>query len=358
MDYKTEILKAFLENTTLVQSMKECDHGDVKTGRVNPYHMEGCIWTHTMLVYNACDPTNPIELIMALCHDIGKVATRKVKEDGKISFYGHSDASIQSTIDFLMYLVQKEIITDLDVDYFLEFGLSAMANHMVYYQNYDKLNHFTGNDDLYKLYFKRMEYMDGNGSICKSEKIEDAKGTEVKEYVPKRWNPDLPTVTIWTGLPGSGKDYLAEQTEDVILSFDEIRVDVYLQHLNDIDDHTRRTPAEVYSNAFVFCNERKTNLMKIMSKMARKELGLGNNVSICNTSLTRKARRSIINSIGVKYNYVVKQVFVPTKVLFERNTKRTNHNVPTNVINRMMNNMTVCTHFEPHINDIEYILNV
>jgi len=358
MNYKIEILKAFLDNKTLCDSMKNCDHGNPDTGRINPYHICGSVWCHTMLVYNQADPINPIELIMALCHDIGKVVTRKVKEDGKVSFYGHADASIQPTIDFILYLVSKEIINYDDVDYFMEFGLSAMANHMVYYQNYNKLDHFTGNDDLYKIYFKRMENMDGNGSISKSEKIEDVKDIEVKEYIPKKWNDKLPTVTIWTGLPGSGKDYLAEQTDDVILSFDDIRVDCYMQHLFDIDDHIKRTPAEVYDNAFGFCNERKTNLMKIMSKLAQHELKFGNNVSICNTSLTRKARRSIINSIGVKYNYVVKQVFVPTKVLIERNSTRTNHNVPINVIERMMDHMTVCTHFEPHINEIEYILNV
>jgi tRNA uridine 5-carbamoylmethylation protein Kti12 len=95
-----------------------------------------------------------------------------------------------------------------------------------------------------------------------------------------------------------------------------------------------------------------------MSRDARKILQKGNNVNICNTSLTRKARRGIINSIGVKYNYVVKQVFAPTDVIMERNQKRMNHNVPVSAIHRMMDHMTVCTHFEPHINEIEYILNV
>jgi len=357
MNYKVEILKAFLENTELVKSMKDCDHGH--NGRDNDYHLCGNCWTHTMLVYNQSDPDDLIELIMALCHDIGKVITRKVKDDGsKVTFYGHADASIQPTIDFLMHLRNKDIIHLGDVDYFIEIGLSPMANHMIYYQNYNKLNYFTGNDTLLEVYYRRMEEMDGQGSICKGEKIEQTKGTELKKYIPKVWNDDLPVVTIWTGLPGSGKDYLADKTDDIVLSFDKTRVDVYLQYLASIGDTMTRTPAQVYADAFVYCNEHKVDLMKIMSSNARKILQKGNNVNICNTSLTRKARRGIINSIGVKYNYVVKQVFTPTDVIFERNMNRTNHNVPVSVIHRMMEHMTVCTHFEPHINEIEYILNV
>jgi len=354
MNYKIEILKAFLENTELVKSMKDCDHGH--NSKNNPYHLCGSNWCHSMLVYNQADSTDPIELIMALCHDIGKVITRKIKEDGsKVTFYGHADASIQPTIDFLMYLRNMDIIDDDIVDEFMEFGLPAMANHMVYYQNYNKLLYFTGNDIILWKYYKRMEEMDGQGSICDGVPIEQENRTELKEYVPKKWNDKLPTVTIWIGLPGSGKDFLADAE---ILSFDEIRVDVYLQYLASIGDHTRRTPAQVYADAFIHCNEKKTDLMKIMSKKARALLLESRHVSICNTSLTRKSRRAIINSIGVKYNYVVKQVFAPTNVIMDRNENRTNHNVPIPVINRMMYHMTVCTHFESHINSIEYILNV
>jgi predicted kinase len=355
MNYKVEILSAFLENKELVQSMKDCDHGH--DGRVNPYHLCGSCWCHSMLVYNQADPTNPIELIMALCHDIGKTLVRDVKEDGKVTFYGHADASIQPTIDFIMYLRDNSIINDHDVDYFMEVGLSPMANHMVYYQNYNKLNYFTGNDTLIEMYFRRMARMDGKGSICKGEKIEQSKGTELKEYISESWNSKLPTVTIWTGLPGSGKDYLAEQNNDEILSFDKIRLEVYKNILLDgvWDD---LTDIQKYQNAFAYCNANKTDIMKIMSKKAKILLQGGKNANICNTSLTRKARRAIINSIGVNYNYVVKQVFVPTNVIIKRNDNRTNHTVPVKAIHRMMKHMTVCTHFEPHINEIEYILNV
>ena len=228
MEYKVEILKAFLENKELVQSMKNCDHGNTDLGTYNDYHMCGSVWTHTMMVYQQAHTNDFIELIMALCHDIGKVIVRKVKEDGKVTFYGHADAPIQPTIDFVMYLKEKGILTDDKVFDFMRFGLSPMANHMVYYQNYSSKSLFTAGANSYiGHYYDRMEYMDGNGSICKSGKIEDAQDIKLKDYIPKLWDYSKPVIYIWTGLPGSGKDYLSEMNGYDIISFDDIRLEVY-----------------------------------------------------------------------------------------------------------------------------------
>ena len=353
MTLKTDILKAFLENKELVKSMHDCDHGH--EGSANPYHLEGSVWTHTMLVYNEANQYNKFDLIMALCHDIGKVIVRKVKDDGKVSFYGHADASIQSTIDFIYRLYSKGLLFDDEIEYFLNHAFVAMANHMIYYQNVNKLNHFSCDDQQLKNYFVKMAKIDGNGSICKSGKIKE-NIKELKAFYPKKWDIKLPTVTIWTGLPGSGKDYLAEKTGDEILSFDDIRLDVY-RNVKLNSGWYNLNSEERYANAFEYCNENKVDLMKLISRKARKLLQKGKDISICNTSLTRKSRRSIINSIGTKYNYVIKQVFVPTEIILERNSNR-DKLIPVNVINRMMDHMTVATHFEKNVNRIEYIFNI
>jgi predicted kinase len=356
MSLKTDILRAFLDNRTLCDAMKNCDHGNPDIGGINDYHLCGSIFTHTMLVYNVADPFEPIELIMALCHDIGKVATRKVKEDGKVTFYGHADASIQPTIDFVTYLHEKGIITDFEVDTFIKWGLPAIANHMVYYQNLEKKYHFAGDNPMLKHYLNRMAEMDSIGSICKDAKVKGKLASvEYKPYIPNQWDDKKPTVPIWTGLPGSGKDYLAEKTGNPILSFDDIRIKEYCD--NNFGWQVL-TEDSMYAKSFIYCNENKVDLMKLLKRDAQVLLDNGQDINICNTSLTRKSRRAIINTIGTRYNYVVNQVFVPTEVVFERNANRDSKVVPVDVINRMMNNMTVATHFEPHINEINYILNV
>jgi predicted kinase len=355
MSLKIDILKAFLDNSVLCDSMKACDHG--YNGVPNPYHLEGDVWTHTMLVYNQADPLDNIQLIMALCHDIGKVTTRKVKDDNKkVTFYGHADASIQPAIDFVTYLHEKEIITEPQLNAFMTWGLPAMANHMVYYQNLEKKYHFAGDSSMLKHYMAMMARMDSFGSICKEAKVKGAlKNTVYKPYRAKERNNDLPTVTIWTGLPGSGKDYLAEKNGNKILSFDDVRVDEY-KTFNKGWGYL--TESDLYKKSFEYCNEKKVDLMKILRRKAKAELDKGNDVNICNTSLTRKSRRAIINTIGTRYNYVINQVFVPTETVLERNTGRDSKFVPVEVINRMMNHMTVATHFEKHVNEIKYTLNV
>ena len=136
MSRRSEIYKMFIQNDALVDEMKNCLHGN--NDILNPYHMESSVWCHTLMVFANADPNNIIEMIMALCHDIGKVLTREIKDDGKVTFYGHSDASIQPTIDFIDRLYVNDVISIDELYEFINYGLPAMSNHMLYYQNIHK----------------------------------------------------------------------------------------------------------------------------------------------------------------------------------------------------------------------------
>lgn len=360
-NYKTEILKAFMnfEGGVLVKLMTETSHheGD----NISPYHLEGSVWTHTMLVYNQADENSYEELLMALCHDIGKVYTRDINKKGNVCFYGHSDASVQKTIDFLDYLEKEKILDRRMIERFINLYLPAMANHMVYYQNLHKLNHFAGMDHfgILKYAYKRMASMDAKGSICKSEKVKGKEeGLVIEEFNKLEWNFDLPIVTIWSGLPGSGKDYLAEQKDDKIISFDDIRVHLYTKHCEKNGVVITDNEEKLYGDAFIWCNENVNNLNPTMVKWVKRAFDKGQNVSICNTSLTRKSRRKIINVIGQnKANFVIKQVFATIDTVFKRNHRRLSKTVPMSVIINMSKKMAVATHFEKNVNMIEYIYN-
>ena len=362
MSLKVEILKAFMENETLVDSMKNCDHGD--NGSYNPYHLEGSVWTHTMLVYNQADDNDYISLIMALCHDIGKVLTRNIKENGKVTFYGHADKSVQPTIDFLSFLNTKGIISDKEEEDFIKYGLPVMANHMIYYQNINKHQHFVYNNNpetftMLQFYMNKMADMDTKGSICKSDKIDEKKKNMVYEsFKPLKVDEDLPNIIIWSGLPASGKDYLAKQNGYPIVSFDDIRVSIFKSHSKkEVLDNLEE--CDLYQMAFDYCLDNKIDLNKILirdikSLVDKKEM----NINICNTSLTRKDRRRIINSLNKnKFNFFIKQVFSPTKSITYRNISRESKNVPSNVIVRMSERINVATHFEDGVIDINYVYN-
>ena len=106
------ILEKFqLEFPELVDKMKNTSH-HYDNFHLNPYHFEGDIWSHTMMVHNYAIDINlhpnlsdkEIELLkfMTLFHDLGKCFSREVKEDTKrVGFHGHAGISFYLTIDVL-----------------------------------------------------------------------------------------------------------------------------------------------------------------------------------------------------------------------------------------------------------------
>lgn len=353
MNLKQEILQHFMEwDFSLVEKMKNCEHAE--PGKTNPYHMEGSVWTHSMMVYNQANPNSKNQLLMALCHDIGKAFTRNITKDGKVIFYGHSDVSTQYTIDFLNYLFEKNFISFNEFDSFIKYNLSAVANHIIYYKNLEKKQLFANNNPLILRNFEILAKMDTEGSICKKSKIEEKQ--HIKEIIDLRnFDHSNPTVHIWCGLPGSGKDYLANKLGFPIISFDDIRIEIFKQ-FNKVSESI--SDSELYDNAWNFCIEKGIDLNKYLRKKAKIHLEKGNSISICNTSLTRKSRRSIINTIGTKYNYIIEFVAVNSEKILDRNEKRTYRHVPTKVIFNMMDRINVPTLFEKNVNHVNYILNI
>lgn len=116
------ILEWFYKNhSSLVKEMMNCQHSEDLTNP-NPFHMEGSVWTHTMMVYSemAKVTDNSILLLSALLHDIGKPATRTVK--GKfVSFPSHekNGADVVKKISFDSYSTNA----------INEFVVELVANH-------------------------------------------------------------------------------------------------------------------------------------------------------------------------------------------------------------------------------------
>lgn len=73
------------------------------------HHPEGSVFNHTMMVIDLCaklkdDAFCPFEFMLsALLHDIGKVYTRSVDNDGKVHFY-HHDETGANMIDRLYFI--------------------------------------------------------------------------------------------------------------------------------------------------------------------------------------------------------------------------------------------------------------
>lgn len=69
-------------------------HDIDQTDTVRNIHLEGSAFRHTILCMKAAKPT-VLAQFSALLHDLGKVQTRIVTDDGRVQFLGHDDVSAQ-----------------------------------------------------------------------------------------------------------------------------------------------------------------------------------------------------------------------------------------------------------------------
>ena len=97
---KSQIVDWFVTNyPSEVEKMQQCFHTH-SNGSLNPYHTEGCVWTHTQMVVDLVENT-PELVFAALLHDIGKPETRYEKENGRVSFRSHECVSLVKSISIL-----------------------------------------------------------------------------------------------------------------------------------------------------------------------------------------------------------------------------------------------------------------
>ena len=90
----------------------------------NEWHGFDTVWEHTMDFIQVLESNGLVLRLSALLHDIGKPATRTVK-DGKIHFYGHEIKGAETAMDILKRLhYSNEIIKEVSF---------YIRNHMRFY---------------------------------------------------------------------------------------------------------------------------------------------------------------------------------------------------------------------------------
>lgn len=387
-----ELLEHFQKwNPVLVEKMKQCDH-HFDEENLNPYHMESDVWTHTMLMYNdfmknanglikeyldhygrvfemQARKINILLGIAILCHDIGKVFNRSVPnwQYGKIAMFNHPFTSVQFTIDFIDYLINRNIILE---DNDIHCVLNAVSNHMDYLNltniqdrvllaNEDSKMFVIGS--LLNIFDKRNS-IDLHGVFYEynvPSPVELEK--RLRENIAQR-SVDEYDLVIFAGCPGSGKDYIAQNLGYEICSFDDIRVQTYLNDMIDeFPEILSYSEHEIYKQAYEYCKENQTDLVAPLHKKI-------NNIvesnmatpAVCNTSLSRKSRRSLANTFR---NLKIKVIFVaaPSHLLTYRNENRESKVLGKMVMNKFMYNQQIPSLYEfknsKNVIGIEVIFN-
>lgn len=358
-----DILKEFYKwRPELPSLMEQCSHHYNPPYDLNPYHLEGSCFAHAMMVLNNL-PKLSRNIILALCHDIGKIYTRHVK-DGRIRMSGHEFASIQDTIDFIYHLRDKGYIEDIETEfYYILTVISAHMNTIKGDMTAKKKRAYLNNDKSLILLAQQFSQADKDGAIVDSNAIEKENrridlfegGVEESEKV----NIEDCDIIFTCGVPGSGKDYITEKKfpDAPIVSFDDIRVKLFKESLN--TEYTG-TEAELYRDAFHYVNENRINLNNYLKDEVNAYLNtpIYNKVIICNTSLTRKRRRALINELGQKTNRKFGALFVTARsdTIKERNRNRDSKVIPETAVQSFLLNQQVPT-VSDGFNAIEFVDN-
>lgn len=153
MDMMTPIEFINEEYSVLLNRLKSTDHGmrpaqyfTISTKTLNPYHLEGDVLTHTLMVYSHISKlARPLEFyqMSAMLHDIGKIDTRAVieKDNGKkvVRFANHEGLSFLLASDILK-AYSKHVYNEI-AEKEIKACLFAIANHGVFKDNQNMLDY-------------------------------------------------------------------------------------------------------------------------------------------------------------------------------------------------------------------------
>ena len=217
------------EYPVLLNCMANTDHGMMKGNcifsiNLNPYHLEGDVLTHTLMVYSHISKlAQPIEFyqMSAMLHDIGKVYTRAVieKDNGKkvVRFANHEGVSFLLTSDILKAYTE-DVFCGEDKEKEIKACLFAIANHGVFKDNPNMLDYDYAQkalrpfDKLSLNMLTELITADRNGRLMKADvkfkDIDDIGHIRDAEYIASidmKETYHKKEMVMMIGLPRSGK---------------------------------------------------------------------------------------------------------------------------------------------------------
>ena len=354
--YTSQLVKNFHNKfPRMVSDMQSSDHNEYSKNIFSEWHMEGDVWTHTMMVFSQMktvienDPALHLRkrelLITALLHDIGKPLARQVQEEkGKVTFYGHDSISTFLAVDIIdkidpdITLDQKIFILRLINYHQLLFNITNNIKSHAIRKFADK---FSGPADAELLahvdIMRRCDYA-GNLSINDDNinypVIEQIiNETAEKPALSDNVNGNTPTAYILVGLPGSGKStYIADKLDSNITVVS--RDNIIMKHAKLYEYN--------YTQAFHACDQ------KVVDRMFNEEfddaIKAKTDIVIDRTNLTHKGRMKFITRLTqAKFNVIVVVLLPSYQTTLDRNNSRMleGKNLDFGIIKSMMKNFNM-----------------
>lgn len=319
----------------LLLEMKNTDHG--YKGSLNPYHTEGTVWTHTMMVMKEVEhlseeqKVNDTLMIVALLHDIGKpFSIEPDHETKKVWFKGHEGLSMYLSVEITQKMVDDGLIDQEQRIWILR----LIAEHGTLYRlGEKKIKQRYDHEREYLDLLLRFTYCDhaGRFHLPKENENDYIKITQdILNSEPNKLNKvDLiePYLVLMIGPPGSGKSTYIKRYSSVVEGI-VISRDKYVEERGKGNDYNEKWSSLSPDNQ----KEIDSDLFNEF-KMAVKEK---RNIVVDMTNMSAKSRRKWINNVTKDYVKVAMIMMTDYHEIFERNKNRTEKSIPEFVIINMM----------------------
>lgn len=365
-----ELIRWFQNNfPELVRDMQNCTHHyvDPESGEIhlNPFHLEGDVWTHVNMVMMQARDRGEIEAVKlaALGHDLGKpMATYQNHEKKRVRMSGHEGASV-----YLMEGVLRKLDIPADEQYLAEFDKRYILEIVNWHQNLFKevvqdeqgtrmsksAIHDYGMQPLNQIR-SLLDLMtcDGNGrwgdppyqyDYAKSfwhqfEAAQDFLASKVRE------NTDGGQITLLIGPPCSGKSTWikagAEHLDSVIVSRDNVIMQLASGYMN-------------YEQAWASVDQKKVDSeLQKQFQLAKKS---GNDIIVDMTNMSRKSRRKWLHGVPKNWNRKAVVFITPWDELLRRNANREGKILSVDVLKKMVLRFAAPLYSE--FDEIEWVFN-
>ena len=317
---KSDLVKWFMTSfPNLVKDMQRADHNFDKDN-LNPYHLEGDVFCHTMMVLNQAESGYHNELA-ALLHDIGKPMCReKVLDKKRIRFIGHEPMSAFMALDVMS--VFEEDFPDKKLD--KESLFKAIAMHTEPFKIPDKLDDRLVNQS--KFMINLLEDTNNADAAGRFNIAEDSGRSWIPKYKTKEKEaPKKKTATVLIGLPCSGKTtYIKSQRpvkDTSIISRDDI---------------LSKFPGASYDEKWKNVDQKEVD--NIFNEWKKRCIDSGDDLIFDLTHMSRKSRRKSIGNLPKEYAKKA-VVFLPTLTeIIRRNEERSKEgkSIPQEVFMQMI----------------------
>jgi len=288
---------------------------------INPYHQEGDVWTHTMMVCKQAE-SMPYEVqIAALLHDIGKPYTRKVNpKNSRVSFFNHDAVSAFMSLGVL----NRE-----------ELGLSReqkieIFNLIAFHTQIFKLD-LTQLAKLRSLSSTFLQNLFLLGHADHEGRFHAHEGSDIPSYESisgvsstDRLRDTTKEVHILCGLPASGKSTYVHTLKKENVKTYVVSRDYFIENLH----HNMS-----YVEAFKACDQKWVDKKLNQLFMGAKE---EDRVVVDMTHMSKKSRRKSLSHFGSDYKKICHVFLTDLPTIKLRNSERHGKVIDERVYDRMM----------------------